>query len=219
MSRSIIQSVLNQLEANELTTFMSLEFTDGSSWYRYTDLDVPVYAPTDSTTSHLFTPIGFRVESITYSTGNIVDEASLEIDNINQVMTSLFAGGTMQGNEASLYCGVMDANDQVLDLIKVFEGLLDSFDLDERSLKLKISSYFSQWSQETMGKHSSSCRWKKFKGAECRYAGAGDWCDRSYTRCQALNNIVHFGGFRFLPDLENKSIWWGPTPEERRALG
>lgn len=212
MPRNIIQEVLNQLEADELTTFMCIEFTDGTLWYRYTDLDVPVYTPTDSTTSYTFTPIGFRVESITYSSGNIVDEASLEIDNINQAMTSLFAGGTMEGNEALIYCGVMDSNDRVLDLIKVFEGLLDSFDLDERSLKLRIASYFSQWSQETQGKHSASCRWKKFKGVECRYAGVSDWCDRTYTRCQALANTAHFGGFRFLPDLENKTIWWGQTP-------
>jgi len=35
-------------------------------------------------------------------------------------------------------------------------------------------------------------------------------CDRSYASCTAYANTDNFGGFRFLPYLENKEVLWGP---------
>jgi hypothetical protein len=101
---------------------------------------------------------------------------------------------------------------QLGDPVTLFQGTIDGWDLDEEKVSLTVASELVQWSQRTLAKHSSSCRWKKFKGTECTYAGAEAWCDRTYTRCAALSNQANFGGFRWLPSIIDKEIWWGPSP-------
>lgn len=50
---------------------------------------------------------------------------------------------------------------------------------------------------------------------ECHYGGAQDWCDQTYERCKMLANKDNFGGFRFLPYIMEKEIWWGgPKPTD-----
>jgi phage-related protein len=44
---------------------------------------------------------------------------------------------------------------------------------------------------------SSHCHWD-FKSVECGYSGGATVCDRTWERCQALNNTVRFGGYRGL---------------------
>ena len=93
--------------------------------------------------------------------------------------------------------------------VTLFEGEIDSWILDEERLQMTVTSIFNRWSQRTLSRHSASCRWKKFKGTECGYSGSATWCDRTYARCQALGNAANFGGFRWLPSIIGKEIWWG----------
>jgi len=52
----------------------------------------------------------------------------------------------------------------------------------------------------------------------CRYAGGETWCDRTWERCLALNNTINFGGFRWLPGLFDKEVYWGqPSDPTIRA--
>jgi len=39
--------------------------------------------------------------------------------------------------------------------------------------------------------------------------GAADWCDRTYTKCVTLSNTTNYGGFRWLPSIVDREIWWG----------
>jgi hypothetical protein len=53
----------------------------------------------------------------------------------------------------------------------------------------------------------------------CRYTGAETWCDRSWDRCSTLANTVNFGGFRYLPSIVGKQIFWGQSNDPTiRAL-
>lgn len=47
----------------------------------------------------------------------------------------------------------------------------------------------------------------------CRYSGAETWCDRSWERCLALGNTIHFEGRRWLTNLQDKKIWWGTSAD------
>ena len=94
--------------------------------------------------SGTFEPLGFQFESITYNTQDIVDSASVIIDNADQLMTSLFVGDTLQGNQASLYIGVLNPSGADLGTLKIFEGELDAFDLDEQELRFSVASLFSR---------------------------------------------------------------------------
>jgi phage-related protein len=48
----------------------------------------------------------------------------------------------------------------------------------------------------------TTCRYKYFKGVECKYAGAVSVCNRSFDSCKALSNLTNFGGFLGIDDKE-----------------
>ena len=186
MSRIISDEIREQLESKELFPFYLFEFKDNDGdWWRFTSLDVSQRFdsyPSTQGPSGTYEPLGFEFERISYSVGNVVDDASIRVDNLDQLMTALFVGDVMQGNPAALYIGVLNPSGADLGTLKVFEGELDSFDLDEETLRVSVASLFSRWNQRAAEKHSANCRWKVFKGTECRYAGSENWCDRSYAR-------------------------------------
>lgn len=220
MSRDIEVGMMDQFRAGELTPVCLFKFTDGDTTYRYCDLDVPLntehtsYSGIDiGDNSGLYSPLGFKFDSIKYSLGNIVDQANITIDNRDQVMTSIFVAGIIQGEESSLSVAVLDSAGELMGAQTIFKGEIDSWELHEEEVRITLSTPFARWAQQTTSLHSSSCRWKEFKGTECQYSGAETICDRSFTRCTILGNTQHFGGFRFLPDFENRQLAWGPNVE------
>ena len=210
MSRTIPNDFSVEIEGKEYFPICLLEFYDGVSTYRYTTLDVPVTISGVGT----YNSRGFSFENVKYSLGNVVDSATVIIDNVDQVMTSIFVEGVIQGNDAKLSVAVLDEGGVVISVVDIFNGQADSWELNEESVRLVVSTDFAQWSRKTVSFHSSSCRWKEFKGTECQYSGAETWCDRSYSRCGSLLNTDNFGGFRWLPDFENREIFWGPAVEK-----
>jgi hypothetical protein len=219
MSRVLSSEIQAELEAPTMFPVYLFEFQDANdNWWKFTTLDVSQYY--DPITygsvgpSGTFEPLGFNFESISYNSHDVVDSASIIVDNIDQLMTSLFVGDVLQGNTAALYIGMLNPSGADIGTVKIFEGELDAFNLDEERLAFSVASLFARWNSRSNEKHSASCRWRKFKGIECQYAGSETWCDRSYKRCSDLANQPHFGGFRYLPAFENKTLWWGPTPDQ-----
>jgi hypothetical protein len=157
----------------------------------------------------LYATRGFEFESINYTLSNVMDDCTLRIDNLDSVLTAIFVDGTVEETKASVYIGLLDSAGDIVGTVLMFTGEVDAFELDETEVRLVIGSMFTRWANQAYNKHSAYCRWKVFKGTECAYAGAGTWCDRSYVRCNTLGNAANFGGFRFLPSIENKKIWWG----------
>lgn len=51
------------------------------------------------------------------------------------------------------------------------------------------------------------CTYRKFKGAQCAYAGATTTCDRTYETCTSLGNQTRFGGLRAIAG-ETVTISW-----------
>jgi len=217
MARGLNQTIKDALSGLQLFPFFCLDFTDGVSDYKYTTLDVPITLDVSGGPDGDYISRGFEFESINYTLSNVMDDCTLRIDNLDSVLTSIFVGGTVEEKEASVYLGLMDTDDTVLGTVLMFTGEVDSFELDESEVRLVIGSRFSRWGHQAYNKHSASCRWKVFKGTECGYSGGQTWCDRSYTRCVTLANTANFGGFRFLPSIENKRVWWGPNPDERES--
>jgi len=163
------------------------------------------------TQRNVYTPLGFKFSNIRYSLSNIVDKVDIEIDNLDMIQTAIFVDGTPQGSDVVLSLVVLDANLKVVNTsaVTLFEGEIDSWQLNERSLRVTVTSIFYSWSQRTLSKHSPSCRWKEFKSTECDYVGGSTWCDRTYIKCTLLENSTNFGGFRWLPSIIDREIWWG----------
>jgi len=214
--RTISATIVSQLQAEELRPFYLLSINIDGTVYYYTDCDVPIKL------THVYVPLGFTFNAVDYSLENIVDSVTIEIDNVDQVQTVLFVGGTPQGGALILSQVVLDSSYNIAGgtSVKLFEGEIDSWGLDGQRLKITATSIFHQWSQNTFSKHSASCRWKVFNsstlgtsGVDCASTAGSTWCDRTYTRCSILNNTSNFGGFRWLPSIVNKDIWWGRIPK------
>lgn len=47
--------------------------------------------------------------------------------------------------------------------------------------------------------------------SECRIKISSDalWCDFTPERCEALNNRLNYGGFKYMSELAIKEYWWG----------
>jgi len=205
--RTLTPDIIAELEASELTPFYGLKIELEGLEQRYTDCDIPLII-----SGEFYYPRKFSFEAIRYSMNNVVDQLKLKVDDIDEVLKQPFADAVVQGTTVELKQALLDSNRNVLSgEFTMFEGEIDAWDLDETDVNMTIASQFVQWSQQTLSRHSASCRWKEFAGTECGYSGDDKWCDRSYTRCQALNNTANFGGFRFLPALMDKEVWWGST--------
>jgi len=233
--RSVDTAIQNELESQELTPFYLLTIEIGSNTYRYTDADVPIpydiYGDTSgfdfvdgdmafvdgdmafigssgTSESGLWEPRGFKFDPISYSMDTIVDQARITLDNRDDVLTVNFVGGTPQGSTVYLRKCVLDANDAVLGAVIMFQGDIDAWNLDQSQIAITVTSIANRWNQRTLNLYSPSCRWKEFGGPECQYDGTS-WCDRTYSRCCSLGNSDNFGGFRWLPSIIDKEIWWG----------
>lgn len=71
---------------------------------------------------------------------------------------------------------------------------------------------------------SGTCTVRRFKGAQCGYAGAATVCgngvapERTYEACTALSNQARFCGFRQIPKEEGEITWeWNAGSEYRTA--
>jgi len=182
--------------------FVDLQF---AATYRYTDCDIDMYYG------------GNKYSSFPFSIGNVVNSAGLSVDslelnfsNIDLAMSSLVLGEDIAGKTCILSFFMVAADYTVIEAEELFRGMVAEWELTESKLRVKLVNEFVYWSKRTLRTCQASCRWG-FKGTECTYAGAETWCDQSYDRCQALSNTNSFGGFRFLPSLEEKKIWWGRT--------
>jgi hypothetical protein len=103
----------------------------------------------------------------------------------------------------------LDTDYQSVGTNTLWQGQLNGVPrLNERSVTLEIVNEFWMWKKKSLRKSSASCPWQ-FKGAECAYTGAGTWCDQGYARCTALGNTDNYGGFRFIPSIAEREIWWG----------
>ena len=203
--RNIHADILAQLSAKELRPFWLLAMTIDGMAYRYTDCDVPI-----ATGGNRFTPRGFSHEGVRYSMGRIVDSMSVELDNVDEILTSAFIGGEPQGSDVTLQEVVLNASYAIVQSpVTWFTGTIDDWEAEEDVIRINVAGPNFAWSKRLAGRHPSSCRWLVFKGTECAYAGDQTDCDRSYTRCAALGNTVNFGGFRWLPSIEDREVVWG----------
>ena len=133
------------------------------------------------------------------SIGTVDTEAGIDL---------ILEGGLVDGEAMMLEAG----ENTIIGGHDLFYGLVSDWKITEESVWMEIQNELAFWSKKPLRKCSSSCPWE-FKGTECTYSGVETWCDQSYERCYALLNSDNFGGFRFLPEIEEKEIWWGRSPE------
>lgn len=206
--RNIHAATLAELASTQMRVFLLIDKEIGPEHYRWTDCDVPILAG-----GELYEPRQFKLSDIRYSQNYHIDAARLSIDNIDELMTALYAGQVVQGSPTTVYLAAVDDLGAVIgEPIILFPGKVDDWKLTEAGLDESLKSRTGRGDVCTLLRHSPSCPWREFKGLECGYVGEDAWCDRTYARCAWLDNAGNFGGERWLASLATKEIWWGRTP-------
>lgn len=206
--RNVDSSILTALEGGELREFLLIEILVAPNFY-FTDCDVPI-----AWNGNIYIPRGLSIGGVSYSLGNVVDSVRLAVDNLDDLMTSGFVGGSPQDESVNIRVVVLDSNYELFgssasDNIILFPGYVDDWRDKEGRLDITVVSAMSKWNKRTLRLQSSSCSWSVFKGTECQYSGAVTKCNRSYSTCTTLGNTANFGGERWLPSIESKEIVWG----------
>lgn len=219
-------------EEGKLFWFLELQF---NTYLRYTDCDIDLWnmvnfisLATESKNflitesgayliaeqgynSNKFETMPFSVTPINYSAKSSVDKAIIEIANVDLQMSAVFLNEDIMNKWGILWVALFNDDNVIISQpIEVFRGLVSTWKLSEPKASITLVNEFIFWNKKTLRKHQSSCRWP-FKGIECGYSGAETWCDQSYARCIVLDNTDNFGGFRWLPNLMEKEIYWGRT--------
>ena len=199
--------VLSEEFAKEVFKFFLLLEIGFSTTRRITDCDIPIYYG-----GNRYDPVGFTLDAVTLSATMSVDRVGFEIDDTNLAFTSDVLGEDVRGAAIIFSVGALDAGLAVLGVEEIFRGDVGGWDLREGILRLTCANEFIRWRKKALRTASATCPWV-FKGEECTYGGDMSWCDQSWERCNTPGNKDNYGGFRFLPSIMEKEIWWGRVPK------
>jgi hypothetical protein len=186
--------------------FNAIELQFTATLY-YTDFQFPIYI-----SGHKHDPIGMKLGSMSASAMMSADKTTVRIDDANLAMSAILLGEDVRNKPAIISMGAIAADYSVIAVAEMFRGFVDGWEHKEPNVDITITNEFVLWRRKTLRTAQATCPWV-FKGTECTYAGSEAWCDQSYERCVALGNNLSFGGFRFLPSIMEKEIWWGRIPK------
>lgn len=208
--RTLPAGLLTELQAEIDTKFwlirMDFSALSGGVDLFITDCDIPLVYDGDT-----YTPRPLSVGGISNTMGQGVDKVSVEIDmsDRNAALLSYFVGDDPADIDFYMYIQALDSDMQAKGTAQIFAGKIDSYSYKDGSLSVAVTSFHALWNKKTMETSTPSCR-RNFGQSDCGYTIlANEVCDRSYQQCVIYGRTAQFNGFRFLPDLEDKEIWWG----------
>jgi hypothetical protein len=174
------------------------------STYHYTDCDIDLYYNGDR-----YLARGFDLNGIEQSPGFASDSISLDMDNVDRTFSAIVLGEDAANAPVSIYVQALSTANTPLGTIELYNGFLSEWTMDEQRIRLKIGSEFMFWHKKSLRLPTPNCPWG-FKSVECGYSGGETLCDKSPERCATLGNYVNFGGRKFVSDVEEQEIYWGP---------
>ena len=174
---------------------------------------------TPPTSSSIFLSYAYGLSGNAWLTDNVTIKQVLTPSTTGVTITSTADGSTYNWatkeegfnyNDASGYTYQLERERSLL-VQEFIRGFISSWELSsDNNVRISVKNEAMLWAKKTLRIHSSSCPWV-FKGTECGYSGTATWCDKNYARCGELLNTDNYGGFRFLPSIMEKEIWWGKS--------
>ena len=178
-----------------------------SSTYRYCSSDIDIWY-----NSNKYTARGLTISPSTFNVSMQIDKISIVLDNVDLVLTAIIENQEVRSKQVVVRAASLNDLGKVVAQEVIFLGIVDSVSYDEEKTTFSVFNIFAFWSRRVpRRKYSPKCQWEFKDTVNCKYSGAQTWCDKTYSRCTTLNNIVNFGGFRWITSLIDKDIWWGRT--------
>ncbi len=142
----------------------------------------------------------FELDEIVDGDSGEVSRVDVRVSNVSREMETYL-------HQYDAYCKA-NGFEPVLCTIYVINSLNLASSTPECELKFKLiqPKTSSEWVTFTLGARNvfnvrypkrrliPSCQWT-FKGTECEYSGGETSCNKTFARCQELNNTIRFGGF------------------------
>lgn len=155
-------------------------------------------------------------ESISYG-GNTYVPFTVKHGNVSQEVNGKISGTTLiVGNidESRTIQNIIENYNVLGNTIVIRQFFFNSLNQlinDPISVSFKIESAVATYGQVSFSlsigfdfllaylpsrtMHQRFCRWRVFKGTECKYAGADTTCEMLWEDCVSKGNTLNFGGF------------------------
>lgn len=139
-------------------------------------------------TSEIETSLDGTVDTMVVSTSDIDQEFSSLVANNGDILTNRKCKV-----EEVIFNG--DTTTIIDNPVLIFDGRINKIQLSAKSFVFTIERILNQYSSLSPNMvYDVNCQFK-FKSSRCAYSGDETKCDKTLTRCKALNNIINFGGY------------------------
>jgi len=201
--RQIDQDLLDKLKSESYRLAILIHFDFTTSIF-ITDCTQDVVFD-----GHVYNSRGFNIDNITYSTSTIIDSVNLNIDDIDRTIYAALSNKGTSLITVNIYLCALDGFGIIVPDAdtNIYRGIINSWSYSPGVVRIQVTSILAQWGRVSTSRYSASCRWHIFGGSECKYTPLPEEeCDRTYKTCSDYGNTDNFGGFRWLPDLVNKTL-------------
>lgn len=167
--------------------------------------------------SNSYAPFPFVVENIKNTAGPTPMSLRLSASNLDRSISTAILGEVVQGKEAIVRKAYWYTTNPTThtDPYIYFRGMIDAVNITEEEntarVEFEVKNDFVRWDKQIPpNQFSATCNWI-FKSTTpgCQYTGVESICDRSWSRCSALQNTERFRGCHYMTTIEDKEIWWG----------
>ena len=199
--KTLLPALVSALESQEYRQAILFSLDVSYFHFRFTSWDQRVFHG-----GYEYVPRGMVFNDLSQGSASIVDTLSMDLDDVNRELIDELGDLNVEEFPVVVTYVILDAIGKVVVDLVYFDGLLDNWTYVPGKIILTAASMLLQHQRSTTYTFSGSCRWSVFKGPDCKYAGTGTECDRSYSQCEANQNEVNYGGFRWLPDMVTKKF-------------
>lgn len=200
--RNIDPLVLSEMSSLQYIPSLLIEITPNTGLpARYTSWSKDI-----SYSGQTYYTRGIDFPSINYGGSSIVDGVTVSFDDVDRQIYGIVRIMDLKVNNLlSISVTVLNHVSFIpLGASVIWNGYIGGWSYDPGATRIRAVSVMDRWSNITTSKFSGSCRWKVFKGPECKYGGGASTCDRSYATCSSYGNVSNFGGFRWIAQSQNQ---------------
>lgn len=205
---TIDPNALIQARAAYTRSALLFEFYLDAATQYFTTCDKPLVYNGET-----YIPYNLQIGEIKKSSMGLTDDVTIVLSNVKREIAELMVAETFRGKRAVIYRVFLSSDYTITTPFVVFDGLVDEVtgkeDKASSVIVATLTTDLAYWQKSLPCRQYQAGCYLVFKSAECGYVGAETWCNRTWERCKALSNQVHFPGFRHLPKIESTPIWWG----------
>ena len=129
------------------------------------------------------------------------------IANLDNALSAADLTEGLAGLAVVVYEILWSADDEQLDAVERFAGIVTSLVADETSAMLKCASS-SLTASGMIGRVARKHCSHVFRGARCGYSGTASWCDHTIQRCKQLGNSTRWAGLTALAPYRGQIFLW-----------